>query len=114
MLVTLTRRERGRVTGDLFTSTGGVTLAATEIARRRVVNKFVGNMSRAEFPGNVRILCRPPTFLFIHHREATSHMDQPHQKHLKWRSLHETVLRMSGGCVDNRAFSVISLSFREI
>ena len=42
MLVRLTRRERGKVTGDLFTSTG---LAATERVKRSVVNKVVGNIS---------------------------------------------------------------------
>lgn len=50
MLVKLTRREIGKVTGDLFKVITG--LAATEKARRRVVNKVMGNMcvSRPETP----------------------------------------------------------------
>ena len=41
MLVRFRRREIGKVTGDLSTSTG---LAATEKARRRVVKRVAGNM----------------------------------------------------------------------
>ena len=62
MLVRLTSRERARVTGDLFTSTG---LAATERAKRSVVNRVVGDMSGSEFRGNTRFDGGPVSLFYI-------------------------------------------------